>query len=454
MTFAVAGRREAAVAAKAKALEAEFPRAGSIGTIVADAKDAASLEAMCKRAHVVLACAGPFRFLGEPLVEACAKTGCSYADVTGEPEFSERIAHKHAEAARRTGATLVTCAGFDSIPADMGLLHAKRAFLDRFGPGSLPTEVTSSLVLSAGPEGMAGNTATYESAVHGFGSVSQLKSLRKAASGGLPAWALPGAVRPGPRMPVSSSLGREPAELGGKLTLPFPGSDASVVRRSQTDRWCAAARAAGLGDGPADAAAVARALRSVPRDTVPVQHGCYVSLGSYWYAALTIIAGTVLATLAAWSWGRALLLAYPSLFSFGMFRKGGPTEEQKRGTSFAIHFVTRGFASEAAAGEALDAAAAALVAKAEGRKAARTRLPPCDSTVVTTVRGPEPGYIATPIMVVETGLCLLRARRSGDKKKAGAVPAGVFTPAAALADTDILDRLAARGIIFEVRADA
>ncbi len=445
--LAVAGRREAAVSAKARAIEAEFPAARPVGVIVADATRPESLEAMAKRTEVVLACAGPFRFLGEPVVAACAKNGTSYADVTGEPEFSERIALHYDDQAKRNGATLVTCAGFDSIPADIGLLHAKRAFLERYGPSSLPLHVVSSLSLHAGPAGFAGNTATYESAIHGFGSVRALKAIRKEAQAALPSWLLPGKLALGPRLKTSRGVGREPRELGGKLTLPFPGSDASVVRRSQMWRWREACAGAGLPvAGGAGSAAPASdvsgaAFVSLPRDAVPVQHACYVSFGSWWYLALTMLAGALLSFLAGHAWGRALLSAFPEQFTFGAFKKGGPTAEQRAGTSFDISFVTRGYKSKASAEAALRAAAAGT----------RSSEAP-DASIVTRVGGPEPGYVATPIFVGETALCLLRARASSGEGRVAALPTGVLTPGAALANSDLIARLMAQGIKFDVCA--
>lgn len=445
--LAVAGRREAAVSAKARAIEAEFPAAGSVGVIVADATKPETLEAMAKRTEVVLACAGPFRFLGEPVVAACAKNGTSYADVTGEPEFSERIALHYDDQAKRNGATIVTCAGFDSIPADLGLLHAKRAFLERYSPTALPVHVVSSLALHAGPAGFAGNTATYESAIHGFGSVRALKAIRKEAHAALPSWLQPGKLPLGPRLKASRSVGREPRELGGKLTLPFPGSDASVVRRSQMWRWREACASAGLPvvGGPGAAAPTseesAAAFVSLPRDAVPVQHACYVSFGSWWYLVLTMIAGALLSFLAGHAWGRALLSTFPEQFTFGAFKKGGPTAEQRAGTSFDISFVTRGYKTKAGAEAALRAAAAG------------TRCPDApDASIVTRVSGPEPGYVATPIFVGETALCLLRARASSGEGIVAALPAGVLTPAAALASSDLVARLVAQGIKFDVCA--
>jgi short subunit dehydrogenase-like uncharacterized protein len=67
-----------------------------------------------------------------PLVEACADAGTDYVDLTGEPLFirdSIDSCHARAEA---SGARIVHCCGFDSIPSDLGvwLLHQEAGELE------------------------------------------------------------------------------------------------------------------------------------------------------------------------------------------------------------------------------------------------------------------------------------------------------------------------------------
>ena len=63
---------------------------------------------------------GPYLTYGEPLVAACAEAGTDYVDLTGEPEFVDRMYVAHHATAERTGARLVHACGFDSIPHDLG----------------------------------------------------------------------------------------------------------------------------------------------------------------------------------------------------------------------------------------------------------------------------------------------------------------------------------------------
>ena len=88
--------------------------------LVADAADQAAMTRVAESAKVVVTTVGPYALYGEPLVAACAAAGTDYVDLTGEPEFVDRIWLGYHERARRSGARLVHCCGFDSIPHDLG----------------------------------------------------------------------------------------------------------------------------------------------------------------------------------------------------------------------------------------------------------------------------------------------------------------------------------------------
>src|SRR3546814_1579131 len=70
--------------------------------------------------RVVITTVGPYLQFGEPLVAACAASGTDYVDLTGEPEFVDRMWLAHHETAVASGARIVHACGFDSIPHDLG----------------------------------------------------------------------------------------------------------------------------------------------------------------------------------------------------------------------------------------------------------------------------------------------------------------------------------------------
>jgi short subunit dehydrogenase-like uncharacterized protein len=74
---------------------------------------------LAKSTKVVLSLAGPFDKYGRNLVKACAENGTDYADITGEIGLFVKDSAKLEEAAKKTGARIVHCCGYDSVPADL-----------------------------------------------------------------------------------------------------------------------------------------------------------------------------------------------------------------------------------------------------------------------------------------------------------------------------------------------
>jgi len=119
--IALAGRSRDRLAAVARDLG---PAAADWPLVVADASDAASLRTLADSAHVVVSTVGPYLRHGLPLVEACARAGTHYADLTGEVLFVRRSIDAADGAARASGARIVHSCGFDSVPSDLGVLLA------------------------------------------------------------------------------------------------------------------------------------------------------------------------------------------------------------------------------------------------------------------------------------------------------------------------------------------
>ncbi|MGQ4435098.1 saccharopine dehydrogenase family protein [Streptomyces sp. SAS_260] len=116
LRWAIAGRDEL----KLKRLRERLPRGTAVGVLRADVSDPSSLRELAEHARVVATTVGPYVTYGEGLVAACADAGTDYLDLSGEPEFVDLTYVRHDARARETGARLVHCAGFDSIPHDLG----------------------------------------------------------------------------------------------------------------------------------------------------------------------------------------------------------------------------------------------------------------------------------------------------------------------------------------------
>jgi len=95
--------------------------------LVADSGDPVSLAALARAARVVVSTVGPYRARGLALVQACAEAGTDYADLTGEVLFIRDSIDRCHDVAAGTGARIVHCCGFDSVPSDLGVLLLHQA---------------------------------------------------------------------------------------------------------------------------------------------------------------------------------------------------------------------------------------------------------------------------------------------------------------------------------------
>ena len=101
--------------------------------LIADASDETSLKALCGQTKVIISTVGPYALYGEPLVRACVETGTDYCDLTGEIQWASRMIKRYEAAAKASGARIVHCCGFDSIPSDLGVHFLQQEAQSSFG---------------------------------------------------------------------------------------------------------------------------------------------------------------------------------------------------------------------------------------------------------------------------------------------------------------------------------
>ena len=126
--------------------------------------------------------------------------------------------------------------------------------------------------------------------------------------------------------PAAKPLGPKPKRSKGPTwdgrvkayALPFLGSDASVVRRTQ----------ASLGKSGA---------------AQPVHHSALFTVSSRYALTLFAIFGATMSTLIKFKLGRWLLLRFPRVFTFGVFSHQGPTETQIYETFFDFLFIGKSY---------------------------------------------------------------------------------------------------------------
>ena len=127
LRWAIAGRNDAKLAQVAANTGADVER------IVADAGDAASMTSLAERTRVVASTVGPYALYGSELVAAAATAGTDYCDLSGEPQWMQRMIDTHHLVAQASGARIVHSCGFDSVPSDLGVWFTQQQANHRFG---------------------------------------------------------------------------------------------------------------------------------------------------------------------------------------------------------------------------------------------------------------------------------------------------------------------------------
>jgi short subunit dehydrogenase-like uncharacterized protein len=214
LRWALAGRSRTKLELVRSELVNIDPRYQSMDLLTADAQDQASLDALAARTRILVTTVGPYLEYGEPLVAACVAHGTDYLDLTGEPEFVDRMYVEHHESAVDAGSRLVHSCGFDSIPHDLGVLFT----IDRLrplGPATVHGVVRARGTFSGG---------TFSSALGAFARVKQSQqALRDRIK-----------VEPRPVGRSSRAIVGKPGknQMLGLWVLPLPTIDPQVVARS------------------------------------------------------------------------------------------------------------------------------------------------------------------------------------------------------------------------------
>ncbi len=107
--------------------------ASDLPLLIANSHDRASLDALVSRTRAVCSTVGPYALHGSELVAACAASGTDYCDLTGEVPWMRQMLDEHEAVARQSGARLVHCCGFDSIPSDLGVWFLQQQAMEKFG---------------------------------------------------------------------------------------------------------------------------------------------------------------------------------------------------------------------------------------------------------------------------------------------------------------------------------
>lgn len=212
LRWAIAGRNPAKLAAVRDRLTAIDPALAELPLVPADSGDAAALAELAGSSRVVASTVGPYLRFGEPLVAACAAAGTDYLDLTGEPEFVDAMYLRHHAQAVRTGARLIHCCGFDSIPHDLGVLYTVRQL-----PDDVPISIDG--VVRAGGQLSGGTLA---SALTALSRPRQAAAIARERN----------RIEPRPAGRTARATTGRPHRLDGMWLVPLPTIDPQIVARS------------------------------------------------------------------------------------------------------------------------------------------------------------------------------------------------------------------------------
>ncbi|CAF4764891.1 unnamed protein product, partial [Rotaria sp. Silwood2] len=198
----------------------------NVDTIVANITNKQSLIDMCARTKVLVNCVGPYRHYGEPVVEACLQARTHYIDICGEPQFLETIQLRYDSQAQEREIAIVGSCGFDSLIADLGTETIRKECEQK----DLEIALIESYLAIDAPKATVHkreivNYATWEAAVYGLHHAKELKSLRQK---------LFEQKLPYSKYKIEKKSNFKTTIHGKSFwVVPFPGSDKSVVQRTQ-----------------------------------------------------------------------------------------------------------------------------------------------------------------------------------------------------------------------------
>ncbi|XP_063927422.1 saccharopine dehydrogenase-like oxidoreductase [Zophobas morio] len=353
----------------------------------ADTTNEASLEEVASKARLIINCTGPYKFHGEPVVKACIRQKCHYVDLNAEPQFMERMQLVYNEEAAKNGVYVVTSCGIDNIPADIGLEFLRKSF-----KGSLNSVECYVELIPEGSfgKGAVANYGTWQSFLYTMGDYAELRKIRTE----LFKTPLP---KLKPKLPLRRCLHKIP--FSNTYAGPYPGGEATVMRRSQRYFY--------------------------EQDHVrPIQIHTYVGPPKFWQYILLFVAFILGASLIRLIPSVVkILLKHPKLLTLGFFdSKKQPAEDVLAKIKFAATFRGRGWK-----GKIVD----------EKFKEAE------DSWMVAKVSGTDP-YEITGICAAAAAIVLLDDGQSLPKR------GGVYTTAAAFANTNLVEVLQRHGLKFDI----
>lgn len=363
-------------------------------------EESEKLMEVFSKTKIVIACAGPYRQCGMSILEAAVEARADYLDLCGEPQFFDDALLSFDREAREAGVLACHAAAFDCVPAELGAALAERV---------LGTTCAGIEVIHTMKNVSSANATTWHAAVDGFYAASsgELAKSRRKVKESYPEFQetmAPHRPADWQRKPETPGvLPRYNEELGLR-TMKFVGADASAVRSSW--RYLRSRRPDHSRRGVA-----------IPEPRLSVLIGMDAKDSMSAFKVLSY--GAAFSFLARYKWGCDMLHSSPETFSNGVFTTGGPTQAELEKGSFTTYVTAFG--------------------TNKSDKRARVK-----------VSGPEPGYVATPRLIVALALTILGDGKPGNDAKLS-FESGVTLPGALFCDSDLVfENLRNEGVFFDV----
>ena len=192
------------------------------------------LENLVRKTFILINTVGPYHLYSSPVIEACAKNGTHYLDVTGEAPWVLDMIKKHHSTAQSSSAIIIPEIGIESAPSDLLTWSLATLIRQKCGTGITSTNATV-YEMNSRPSG--GTLATILTTFDSY-------SPRQVAAANSGRWASSPVPPPPPSKSSSSyfsSLARLPHRIIGVRTLPHlglvipspgAGPNVNIVQRS------------------------------------------------------------------------------------------------------------------------------------------------------------------------------------------------------------------------------
>lgn len=274
--------------------------------LIADAQDVRSLRDIFLESRLLINCLAPLT-LYKDIIEACLMARCDYVDLCSDVNFIQSNFLEFQLESQKKGVCIMHGFGFDAAIAELGALLARSIS----GNGSC--QLIESFLHIQAPKGYC-HRELVDSIISSSKNSKSIKNLRH--------------------------------KIDDKFRIPSIKHPGAKVERKQPyyfDNRIGMFATPSLG---AESHLVANAFRSHclrEQQTTQPQYHSYLASDNYLSTTGTAFYTAVLHSLGSYSMGRSLVRSFPEMLTDGLLNRRRPNAEQIAQTTFQMLFLTKGF---------------------------------------------------------------------------------------------------------------